>query len=239
MINTTDTFAPLDDEEIGQAQQHQADLWKPILPVPSDAVPLTMTILNRFALKEYAFTTSWRYHDAEGRLLGFVARYDRPPNGQLAAKQVKPFVFCEGPHGVREWRSKGFPEPRPLYGLDRLASMPDAPVLVVEGEKTADAAGKRFPDHVAITSPSGSKAARKADWTPLAGRHVVIWPDADDPGDHTQGSSAGGHRGTGGSGGRSPCGSGACGRAIALRTDEATVALSCHGRRIRRPEIDR
>src|SRR4029077_19921619 len=30
--------------------------------------------------------------------------------------------------------------------------------------------------------PGGSKAAVQADWTPLNGREVVIWPDADDPG---------------------------------------------------------
>ena len=79
---------------------------------------------------------------------------------------MKPFTFCRGPNGRAEWRCKGFAEPRPLYGLDRLAARPDAPVLVVEGEKAADAAGKRFKDHVVITSPGGSKAARKADWSP-------------------------------------------------------------------------
>ena len=39
-----------------------------------------------------------------------------------------------------------------------------------------------FEDHVVITSPGGSKAARKADWSSVASRRVVIWPDADDPG---------------------------------------------------------
>jgi hypothetical protein len=55
-------------------------------------------------------------------------------------------------------------------------------VLVVEGEKTADAAGKLFPDHVAITSPGGSKAAGTADRSPITGRQVAIWPDADEVG---------------------------------------------------------
>lgn len=36
-----------------------------------------------------------------------------------------------------------------------------------------------FPDHVATTSQSGARAARLADWVPLRGRDVVIWPDAD------------------------------------------------------------
>ena len=33
-----------------------------------------------------------------------------------------------------------------------------------------------------MTSPGGSKAAAQADWTPLCGREVVIFPDNDDPG---------------------------------------------------------
>lgn len=35
-----------------------------------------------------------------------------------------------------------------------------------------------------VTSPNGSKSADKADWSPLRGRDVVIWPDADLPGDN-------------------------------------------------------
>jgi len=55
-------------------------------------------------------------------------------------------------------------------------------VLVCEGEKAADAAQFIFPDHVAVTSPGGAKAAGKTDWAPLSGRRVVIWPDNDEPG---------------------------------------------------------
>jgi hypothetical protein len=52
-------------------------------------------------------------------------------------------------------------------------------VVVCEGEKAADAASTLLPDHVVIASPNGSKSATKADWSPLAGRYVTIWPDAD------------------------------------------------------------
>lgn len=139
-------------------------------------------LTERFAPAGHAFNNEWHYRDADGRLLGLVVRYDRPANGLPADKQVKPITYCEGPRGQREWRCKGFPEPRPLYRLDHLKGQPDAPVLVVEGEKTAEAATKRFPDYVVTTSPGGCKAAHKADWAPLAGRHVVIWPDGDAPG---------------------------------------------------------
>ena len=58
----------------------------------------------------------------------------------------------------------------------------EAPVLLVEGEKTADAAQELFADLVVVTSPGGSNAAGKADWSALKGRAVTIWPDADGAG---------------------------------------------------------
>jgi putative DNA primase/helicase len=48
-----------------------------------------------------------------------------------------------------------------------LAIKPDAPVLIVEGEKTADAAALLYPSAVVITWPSGCKAYAKADWSPI------------------------------------------------------------------------
>jgi len=82
-------------------------------------------------------------------------------------------------HTVVCWHFKRANPPLPLYGLDRLAARPDAPVLVVEGEKAADAASEKFPEMVCITSQGGSKAPAKSDWTPLRSRRVKIWPDND------------------------------------------------------------
>jgi putative DNA primase/helicase len=62
-----------------------------------------------------------------------------------------------------------------------LAARNDAPVLICEGEKSADAAALIFPDYVCVTSPGGCKAGHKADWTPLAGRSATIWPDRKRP----------------------------------------------------------
>jgi hypothetical protein len=69
-----------------------------------------------------------------------------------------------------------------LYGLQGLAERPDAPVVIAEGEKAADAATQLLPGFVAVTSPSGANASARADWSPLCGRYVTIWPDADAPG---------------------------------------------------------
>ena len=78
-----------------------------------------------------------------------------------------------------DWQWKAPPAPRPLLNLDALRARPQAAVLIVEGEKAADAAAILFPRMVVTTWPSGCKAVAKAEWSPLAGRTCYLWPDAD------------------------------------------------------------
>ncbi|MBM3514706.1 MAG: hypothetical protein FJX59_13480 [Alphaproteobacteria bacterium] len=66
-----------------------------------------------------------------------------------------------------------------LYALDRIKSNPAAAVWVVEGEQKADALNGL--GLIATTSGSAT-SANGADWRPLSGRNIIIWPDHDDPG---------------------------------------------------------
>lgn len=113
----------------------------------------------------------WVYRDAQSRELGVVARYEKD-----GKKEVIPFFKK---HGATF--SIGAPDvPAPLFGLDILAAQPNATVWIVEGEKCAQAIHRLA--GVAVTSQGGSSAAAKADWSVLAGRDVVLWPDNDEPG---------------------------------------------------------
>jgi hypothetical protein len=110
----------------------------------------------------------WTYQDAQGEPVGVVVRWDRPDG-----KDIRPVArHADG------WRIGAMPDPRPLYALPDLATA--RRVVVVEGEKAADAAGGM--GFVATTSAGGSQAAAKADWRPLAGKEVWIIPDNDPPG---------------------------------------------------------
>lgn len=122
-------------------------------------------------------SAQWPYRNVSGALLFKVWRFD-PPGG----KEFRPLSLWRDTSGAR-WCWKAVPAPRPLYGLDRLAANPDASVVICEGEKAADAAARIFPKSVCVTSPGGSQAASKADWSPVAGRKVLIWPDCDEPGE--------------------------------------------------------
>lgn len=76
------------------------------------------------------------------------------------------------------WAIGDPPGKLPLYRLPDLQS--DGSVYIVEGEKCVEAA--RSIGLTATTSAHGSSSPGKTDWAPLAGRDVVILPDADKPG---------------------------------------------------------
>lgn len=161
--------------------QKPAERWTQIVPVPSDAPKPG----DKFSLEtegkwvRLEFVQRWAYLDTQGRLIGYVCRF-KLPNGD---KHVVPQSFCTNGAGRFEWKWKSFPVKRPLYGLDELAKYPDRPVMVVEGEKAADAARMLAGNHyVVVTWPGGGKAIALADWRYLYGRAVILWPDADAPG---------------------------------------------------------
>jgi putative DNA primase/helicase len=168
----SDPFTPIEKGKKKPAKSAQT-AWRAIIPVPAGA-----GLPPDFLFKRNRPTGQWQYRDKDGKLLGFVYRYDGGKDG----KSFRPCTYCENEAGERQWRMKGWDTPRPLYGLDRLAARPDSHVLICEGEKAADAAEQLLPDYVIVTSPNGSKSANKADWEPLKGRKVIIWPDADEPG---------------------------------------------------------
>lgn len=147
------------------------DAWRDAGAWPEDGPPAPVAHLVRGRP-----VASWAYRNAAGALLGHVHRFVTSTGG----KEVLPCVWSAHPQRGHAWKWRAFTDPRPLYGLHLLAQRPQAPVLVVEGEKCADAAQAVLGDKVVVvTWPGGSKAVAKADWQPLAGRRVVLWPDAD------------------------------------------------------------
>jgi putative DNA primase/helicase len=102
----------------------------------------------------------------------WVLRYEK--DGQ---KEFRPLTWRNG-----GWARIAYPEPRPLYNLTALEKEPTAPVIIVEGEKAADALAGVMGAYVVMTWANGASAVHKNDWAPLKGRDVIIWPDADEPG---------------------------------------------------------
>lgn len=112
----------------------------------------------------------WTYHNAQGKPVGLIARWDLP-----SGKTIRP--LCRDQSG--KWCIGAMPEPRPLFNLPAILKTLGT-IVIVEGEKCALAAESL--GLVATTSAGGSQAASKTDWTPLAGREVIILPDNDKAG---------------------------------------------------------
>lgn len=93
-------------------------------------------------------------------------------------KVIRPLYRLDG-----EWQWKqSMPPPRPLYRLASLKADTFRPVLLVEGEKTAETAQLLLSQFTVMTWPGGAKAIKQIDWHPLGHRKVICWPDADDEG---------------------------------------------------------
>lgn len=153
------------------ARRADATPWVPVLPVPDSAPPPPAAHPHR-GLPERV----WIYRDADGAELGRVYRFVTSSGG----KEVLPLVWAQhAESGRSEWRWQQWREPRPLYGLDRLAALPDGPVLICEGEKCSDVVAEQLGSFASVSWSGGGKAVDKADWSPLAGRDVWIWPDCD------------------------------------------------------------
>ena len=111
-------------------------------------------------------SAKWDYHDDDGRLIACVYRYD-PPGG----KQFRPWDVL-----ARKARA---PDPRLLYNRPGIKAA--AEVVLVEGEKSADALIER--GICATTAMNGAAApVEKTDWSPLKAKRVLIWPNLDEPG---------------------------------------------------------
>lgn len=112
-------------------------------------------------------SASWDYTDAAGQLMASVYRYEIGKG----KKQFRPYD-----HRGKKWR---MPSPRPLYNLPGIAAADE--IIICEGEKAAQALiGQGY---TASSAMGGANAPLdKADWSPLKGKRVIIWPDNDDAG---------------------------------------------------------
>lgn len=158
----------------GKRKKPEED-WEVISPVPDNAPAPTFKHFHRGEPERV-----WTYK-RDGVTYGHVARFVT----STGDKEILPYNWCRSKgddRGLCRWHWKQWPDPRPLYlAAGLLASDPAlVPVVLVEGEKCADA-GHELLGHEFdfVTWPGGCKAVHMADWSWLAGRVVYMWPDCD------------------------------------------------------------
>ena len=151
-------------------------------PVWINAVPNQNNLPDplKLTFKDYGNpSNAWAYHDAKGNIISYVCRFDLPEG----KKDVIPYSYKSNGKQSK-WSFRGLDTPRLLYNLHDITSRPTAIVLLVEGEKTAEAAKILFPKYVVTTWIGGADGVKNADWTPLHGRKIFLWADNDVPGLH-------------------------------------------------------
>jgi putative DNA primase/helicase len=190
-----DALKPLTATE--RAKKHQSSKTQetkvrtPLCPLPKNASDFTRDTPayhnKKFNSKPVAI---YPYVMADNSLAFYMVRWN-PFNKDDTlmldeegnpSKIVLPYCYVEDEKMSRYWFSCGFPEPRPLYNLPEILARPQAPVLVVEGEKVVDILKPLLPDYVITTSAHGSQSPHKSDWSAFKGRKVIICPDLDKAG---------------------------------------------------------
>jgi hypothetical protein len=163
--------------------------WEPIIPVPDDAPnydPSDTFNPLKSASKNYDFGLRRLdpYFTGDGALICWVARVEFDDGVKICPT----ITFCRNVKtGEKRWCARRMDPPYPLQGLDDLAANPDAYIILVEGEKVkseidnflSDLIPDRF---VVMTWLGGTNAVENVDWSPLEGKKVTYWEDADGPG---------------------------------------------------------
>jgi len=123
------------------------------------------------------------YRDADGQPIYWRMRLKDPASGE---KWIRPMHWNGSAFVIGEPPAPA--EGKPLYRLpELLAADSAAPVLIVEGEWCADHLHKLG---LIVTTSGSAASANGADWTPLRGRHCLLWPDHDAPGSKYAGEVA-------------------------------------------------
>ena len=114
----------------------------------------------------------YAYRLPGGEIAFFVYRFDLGDG----KKETRPVSYSAA---KKQWVWKLPPTPLPLYWKGPRDA---EKIIVVEGEKCADAAAEIFPNCAVVTSTAGAERAGMSTWEVLKGKEVVILPDHDEPG---------------------------------------------------------
>ena len=121
------------------------------------------------------YEACYRYRSPDGAEYARVFRYPEKHPGRKA----DPYTRSSGGKNAGTWTHRA-PHHRCPY---RIETLTDATrVVIVEGEKCADALAGLTREVGVLSWLGGSGAVLRTDWGALAGRKVILWPDADDPG---------------------------------------------------------
>ena len=128
------------------------------------------------------FSALYRYTDVNGSVMFWRYRFYK--DGE---KKVRPFGLFSDENG--DFKFAGYlpmfnVREKPMYGLHQFLDSENKRILVVEGEKAADAARKVLVNWIVLSVPNGEASFKtcRIDEIKESGCPVYVWPDADESG---------------------------------------------------------
>jgi 5S rRNA maturation endonuclease (ribonuclease M5) len=175
-------FYPMEQREVKMHMNQDIKKdWTPILPIPKgiEFPDLENHGYLKYMFDEYDYEDKYAYTNEKNEILGYVIRLNKKDK---TSKKLPTLTYCKNISGNCNWYWRGFQDKSYIYNVYELLNNLNKEVLIVEGEKTANAAKQKFPNYVVITFYGGVNAYDRVDWSPLKGRTITIWPDADQAG---------------------------------------------------------
>lgn len=153
--------------------------YETVVPIPKVFTPPSF-MHYKFGMPQMV----WEYKGKDG-VYGYTCRHEWWDDGKgKVVKDVLPYSVVRRIRGMR-WEYKGFQVEggTPLYGLHKLQEddIKSKTVIVVEGEKTADALQGVLPHVIVVSWMGGANRVSRADWSILKDwrGEVIGWPDND------------------------------------------------------------
>ena len=154
--------------------------WTSLIP-PKNLPDPTLRAISSSLDSKYLLVSKHAYYDKSNNLAMYVLRLE-PKEGGRRPSYLLVMVSHNGNSDFPKWNIKRyqFDGKARLYNHLKLQKSPEKTVLIVEGEKSADAGAKLFSGEVITVSwLGGSGGVKNTDWSVLNGRNVVVWPDND------------------------------------------------------------
>lgn len=160
----------------------KSDIYAGLTQINSPEIPTAGKLIRLWNPKSGKWSSFnpamvFQYRAVNGDLVGCVLRIDLK-DGKKETPQIR-YAAAVGPQQEPGWTRWPFVKPRLLYGLETLPADPGEQIIIVEGEKAAEAARRMLAGWCVMTWPGGTQGARHAEWGPLRGRPLVLVPDAD------------------------------------------------------------
>lgn len=168
--------------------------WISLKPSKEQEAPTYLEQIGTIA-RFYREESLHPYKNEKGELLHYVWQLKDIQEGEKKISPPLSYGYFKDVPDKPQWALREFKlenEKTPLYNLQELEEKPTYPVLIVQGEKTADDALKplhhfgyydyKEKTHIPITWSGGQQGISKADWSPLVGREVFVWPNNDSEG---------------------------------------------------------